>query len=432
MGDAFVNAKPLFELRGAIKLALGVAAVAVTTGLPVQAAEPAAAKPAAKPAATIAEAFAAGKTQVSARYRFEQVDEDPFAEDAHASTVRLRLGYETAAWQGLSALFELDHLEVVGGDAYNSTRNGRTNRPTVADPEDTDLNQALLKWAGAKEELVLGRQRINLDNQRFIGGVGWRQNEQTFDAATFRTKRIPKTTLTYSYINNVNRVFGPDPGTPPGDLRGDTHLLNAAIDLKKAGKLSAFAYVLDFDNAATLSSKTFGALWTGAYPAGKLKFPWSVSYASQSEEGDNPLDVSADYWQIEVGVAQDKWSAKIGQEVLTGETAPTGPNRAFQTPLATLHMWQGWVDKFLTTPQQGIEDTYVALGAKVAGFDLQLAWHDFGAEAVSRDYGTEWNVSVSRKFAKRVDVMLKAGDYNADTLARDTTKLWAMATVTFP
>lgn len=418
--------KPARTLRFGTGLAALVASVAV------QAAEPAPAKPAAAKPATIAEAISAGKPQISARYRFEQVDEEPFANDAHASTLRLRVGYETGAWKGWSFLAELDHLESVGGDAYNSTRNGRTTRPTVADPEDTDLNQALLKWAGAKEELVFGRQRINLDNQRFVGGVGWRQNEQTFDAATLRTKRVPRTTLSYSYVDNVNRVFGPDPGTPPGDLRGDTHLLNAAVDLKKAGKLSGFAYLLDFDNAATLSSKTFGALWTGQYPVGKLKLPWSLSYATQSEDGDNPLDVSADYWQVEVGLAQDKWSAKIGQEVLTGETAPTGPNRAFQTPLATLHMWQGWVDKFLTTPQQGIEDTYVALGAKVAGFDLQLAWHDYGAEAVSRDYGTEWNVAVSRKFAKRVDVMLKAGDYNADTFARDTTKFWAMATVAFP
>ena len=398
----------------------------------VQAAEPAPAKPAAAKPATITEAILAGKPQLSARYRFEQVDEEPFTDDAHASTLRLRLGYETAAWKGWSFLTEIDHLQSVGGDAYNSTRNGRTARPTVADPEATDLNQALLKWSGAKEDVVLGRQRINLDNQRFVGGVGWRQNEQTFDAATLRTRRIARTTLTYAYVNNVNRVFGPDPGAPPSDLHGDSHVLNAAFDLKGAGKLSAFAYMLDVANAVTSSSKTYGALWTGAAPVGKLKLPWSLSYAKQSEYGDNPLDISADYWQAEVGLAQDKWSAKIGMEVLGGETAATGANRAFQTPLATLHLWQGWADKFLTTPQQGIEDTYVVLGAKLAGFDVQLAWHDFGAEAVSRDYGTEWNVSVSRKFAKRVDVMLKAADYSADTFGRDTTKLWAMATVAFP
>lgn len=419
-----MNAKPPFELRRAIKRGLGLAVIATVAALPAQAAETPAAQ-----SVTLAEAIAAGKSHISARYRFEQVDEDGFSEDAHASTLRLRLSYETAVWHGFSFMAELDHLQSVGGDAYNSTRNNHTSRPTVADPEDTDLNQALLRYVGGREEVVLGRQRINLDNQRFIGGVGWRQNEQTFDAATVRTTRIPHTHLTYSYVGNVNRVFGPDSGTPPGDLRSDSHLIDAAWDLKAAGKLSAFGYLLDFNNAATLSSKTFGVLWTGQYPAGEFKMPWSLSYASQSETGDNPVDYSADYWQVEVGLARDEWSARIGREVLTGDATRT--NRAFQTPLATLHLWQGWADKFLTTPPQGIEDTYIALGAKLAGFDLQLAWHDFTAEAVNRDYGTEWNVSVGRKIGKHVDLLLKAARYDADTFATDTTKLWAGATVAF-
>ena len=419
-----MNAMPLFELRRAIRRGLGLAVVATVAALPVHAAETPAAQP-----ATLAEAIAGGKAQISARYRFEQVDEDAFSQDAHASTLRLRLGYETAVWHGFSFMTELDHLQSVGGDAYNSTRNGHTTRPVVADPEDTDLNQAFLRYVGGEEEVVLGRQRINLGNQRFIGGVGWRQNEQTFDAATLRTRRIPKTHLTYSYVGNVNRVFGPDAGTPPGDLRSDSHLLDAAWDLKAAGKLTAFGYLLDFNNAATLSSKTFGALWTGQYPMDKFKLPWSLSYATQSETGDNPVNYSADYWQVEIGIAQDTWSARIGREVLTGHA--TQANRAFQTPLATLHLWQGWADKFLTTPPQGIEDTYITLGAKLAGFDLQLGWHDFAAEAVSRDYGTEWNVSVGRKVGKHVDLLLKAAHYDADTFATDTTKFWASAAVAF-
>jgi len=417
-------------MKPARMLRIGTGLAALSVSIAVQAAEPAVAKPAAAQPATIAEAFSGGKPQISARYRFEQVDEKPFAKDAHASTVRLRLGYETLSWRGLSLLAEFDHIGAIGAEAYNSTRNGNTARPVVADPTDTDLNQLLVRYTAGTEDAVLGRQRINLDNQRFVGGVGWRQNEQTFDAVTLRTKRLSRTTLSYSYVGSVNRVFGPDPGTPPGRLHGDTHFLNAAFDLRKAGKLSAFGYLLDFDNAASLSSETFGVLWTGQYPIDQFKLPWSVSYAAQGDHGGNPVDYSADYWQVEVGIAQDKWSAKIGRETLAGDA--TRPGRAFQTPLATLHVWQGWADKFLTTPPQGIEDTYVTLGGKVAGFDLQLAWHDFGAEAVSRDYGTEWDVSVGRKFAKRVDVLLKAARYDADTFATDTTKLWAMVTVAFP
>jgi hypothetical protein len=398
-----------------------------TTTNPQGAAAPAQAS---KPAASLAEAIAAGKPQLSARARFEQVDEEPFAQDAHASTLRLRLGYESGTWRHASFLVELDHLAALGGESYNSTRNGLASRPIVADPEDTDLNQALLKLAFARDELVLGRQRLNLDNQRFIGNVGWRQNEQTYDAVGWRTKRVPRASVTYAWIGNVNRVFGPDRGTPPGDLRSDSHVLDAVWDFREAGKLSTFAYLLDFESSPALSNRTVGALWSGQVPRGKWKFPWALSYASQGDFGDNPTDYSADYWQLEAGVGREAWSVRVGQEVLTGDA--TRPERRFQTPLATLHAFQGWADKFLATPPQGIRDTYVAVNLKPAGWDLQLAWHDFGAEAVSRDYGTEWNASLGRRFAKRYDVLVKAARYEADTLATDTTKLWASVAVSFP
>lgn len=411
--------------NAAVALRCALALALLPGAMPLQAAESAAPND-----MTLIEAIGAGKAQLSLRYRFEEVDEDAFAKDAHASTLRLRLNYETAVWRGFSFMTELDHLQAIGADAYNSTRNNRNARPIVADPQDTDLNQAYLRYAGGQEEVLLGRQRINLANQRFIGGVGWRQNEQTFDAATLRTRRLAQGTLSYSYVGNVNRVFGPAAGTPPGDLRSNSHLLDAQWQLQRAGRLNAFFYLLDFDNAATLSSKTFGVLWSGQQPMGRLRLPWSLSYATQSEAGDNPVDYSAHYWQVEIGLAQDGWSARLGREVLSGDAAAT-VNRAFQTPLATLHLWQGWADKFLTTPPQGIEDTYLALGATLAGFDLQLAWHDFRAEALSRDYGTEWNVSVGRKVGKHVELLLKAARYDADTFTTDTTKLWASAAVTF-
>ena len=90
----------------------------------------------------------------------------------------------------------------------------------------------------------------------------------------------------------------------------------------------------------------------------------------------------------------------LGREVLSGEsgtfTATTNP--AFQTPLATLHKFQGWADKYLTTPSAGIEDSYVGVNGSLAGWNGQAVWHDLKAEATSHDYGTELDLSVSRKF----------------------------------
>jgi len=122
-----------------------------------------------------------------------------------------------------------------------------------------------------------------------------------------------------------------------------------------------------------------------------------------------------------------------GREVLSGEsgtfTATTNP--AFQTPLATLHKWQGWADKFLTTPSAGIEDDYIGVSGSFAGFNGQAVWHDFQAEATSLDYGTELDLSVSRKFAKRYEMLVKYTDYSADGLFTDTRKFWLQLGATF-
>lgn len=393
-------------------------------------AKPAPAK-APPPATSIAEAISLGKFAASARYRFENVDDEAIAKEANASTLRLRVSYETRPFHGFGVLLEADRLQPLGGDAYNSTRNRRTTRPQVPDSEGTDLNQALLRWKGAKDEVIVGRQRLNLDNQRFIGSVGWRQNEQTLDAFTWRTTRVPSLTFTYTYVADVNRVFGPRPGTPQANLTSDSHLANAQWDLKKAGKLSVFAYLLDFPQAAALSNATYGALWTGNRDlGGGWKMPWSLSYATQTDYGANTVNYDAQYWQAEIGAGHGPWTAKVGYEVLDGDATRAG--HMFQTPLATLHPYQGWADKFLTTPAAGIKDAYVSFESTVISPNtrVQVAWHDFRAEALSRDYGTELDASISQKIGKRYEVLLKTASYDADRLFADTTKWWLQVTAT--
>ncbi len=109
------------------------------------------------------------------------------------------------------------------------------------------------------------------------------------------------------------------------------------------------------------------------------------------------------------------------------------PNRAFQTPLATLHAFNGWADKFLTTPAGGIEDLYVGGSASVGPVALQLVWHDYQAEAIDMDYGSEWNASAAMKFGakKNYEAMLKFADYRADRFATDTTKVWVQVSAAF-
>ena len=171
-------------------------------------------------------------------------------------------------------------------------------------------------------------------------------------------------------------------------------------------------------------------LWTGSPEIAKgWKLPFAFSYATQDDYKSNPVNYSADYWQAEAGISYGPHTIKVGREVLEGHATRAGA--AFRTPLATLHAFQGWVDKFLTTPPQGVEDTYVGFMTKVGPANCQVFWHDYQAEAVNRDYGTEWNASVGFIFAKRYELLFKAGRYNADGFGTDATKVWVMATATF-
>ncbi len=131
------------------------------------------------------EALTSGTASGDIRYRYEFVDQDNSLNNARASTIRTRLGYRTGEYQGFEAFLEAENVTAVGNENYNSTINGNTKRSVVADPTETEINQAYLRYKGFENtSLTYGRQRIALDNHRFIGNVGWRQNEQTFDGFT--------------------------------------------------------------------------------------------------------------------------------------------------------------------------------------------------------------------------------------------------------
>ena len=159
------------------------------------------------PAAARAEA--PGHLILEARLRYEGVEQDGLAKDAQALTLRTRLGYETAAWRGFRALVEGENVTALTDD-YNSTTNRRTAYPVVSDPEASELNRAQVSWTGETAGAVVGRQRIILGNARFVGNVGFRQNEQTFDALRVDVQPTKDIALTYAYVDKVLRVFGPD------------------------------------------------------------------------------------------------------------------------------------------------------------------------------------------------------------------------------
>ncbi|VXB85889.1 conserved exported hypothetical protein [Pseudomonas sp. 8AS] len=377
--------------------------------------------------------FTQGKPILDARYRYEHVDQDNALKHANAQTLRTRLGFQSGKWYGLSALVEADNVSRIGDAAYNDTRNGQTEYSAVPDPDGSEINQALLRYDHQYGSAVLGRQRINLDNQRFVGGVAWRQNEQTYDGALAQLKPLDGLTLTYAYIDQVNTIFGPDNGrydsaANPANIEGHSHLINAQYVFMPELTATAYSYLLDLDNLAitptgaegALSSQTTGLRLNGAIQG----FSYVLEYAQQQDYDSNPQELDSDYYLAELGYTLKGVALKAGYEVLGGDEGPG--NRAFQTPLATKHAFQGWADQFLITPADGVEDAYAGVTVPLLGGSLQAWYHDFRAEQGSSQYGEEIDLSYAHPIpgVKGLVGLVKYASYDADDFAVDADKAW--------
>ncbi|WP_417614083.1 alginate export family protein [Parasphingorhabdus sp.] len=366
------------------------------------------------------------KPYADIRYRLELVDQDGIPENATASTLRIRAGFVTDEWNGLSAVVEGEAIIAIGKERFNDTINGRTQFPIVADAEDILLNQAYIRWRpDSRIEATAGRQAVNLDNQRWVGSVGWRQNDQTLDAIKISAKPLQNISVDYFHAWRVNRIFGTD--SPLGIWRDtDIHGLRAGVEIKPVGKLSGYGYWLDIPSAPALSSRTLGVRLSGDQAlTKKAKLLYAAEYGSQKEYGSNPLVFNHDYWLAEAGFATGPFTAKVGLERLEGDGIS-----ALQTPLATLHAFNGWSDKFLLTPANGLRDIYADIGYKFSqdgplkGTLLRIVYHDFNSARLGIDYGSEWDAVMSIPARKNITLIGKIARYNADLFATDTTKIW--------
>ena len=393
---------------------------------------------------TLATALTSGKASISARYRFEHVADDDqpapparATKDANASTLRLRLNYRTGQWSGWSAFGEFDHVFHVLIDDFNpgvASGPDRSEYSKVVDPEGSDLNQLYFDYDPGKSTKVrLGRQRILLDNQRFVGGVGWRQNEQTYDAVTVNTNALARTALSYSYLNQVRRITGPS--DPSGKAALDGHLLNAKIGISDGFSITPYYYFLDYKDAAFLgnSTATMGIRFDGSVSAGDAKVSLLGEFAAQSDAGDNPADFDADYLHLRASWAMDNGlSLGVGFESL-GTDASNG--QAFRTPLATGHAFNGWADQFLGTPGAGLEDLYASVKFKAGAWTVTGVYHDFSSDIGGFDYGEEFDVSAATKLGERYGLLFKGAFFSADAGSPlnkvDTDKFWIMLTASY-
>ncbi len=387
------------------------------------------------------EALTGGKASVDMRLRMENVSQDGVNDDANALTLRTRLGYLTGDYEGFKAFAEMTNTSAFGDHDYKATdAKGilKTTYPVVADPELSRINQAWVSYSGIADTAVkVGRQRVKLDNDRFIGNVGWRQTEQVYDALVVANTSLPDTTVIYGYVTRAYTIVG-------GDAASQSHLINVSYNGFSFGKITGYAYLLDLLNDggaadttaanknALVDSQTLGLRFGGKQAlSDTFNLLYALEFASQSEYADSTDAVDNTYTKIELGGSFMGVTAKIGQENLGSNDGKYG----FQTPLATKHAFNGWGDKFLVTPQKGLVDNYFSVGGKPMGVKLLAVYHTYTTDDGGDDLGTEINLLAAKKFTKNYSAGLKYASYSKDDSATgwasDTDKVWLWGQVKF-
>lgn len=354
-----------------------------------------------------------GTANVDLRLRYETVDQDNALKDANALTLRTTANFKTISKQGFYGFVELENSFALIDD-YNDTNGNGVGYSVIADPESTEVDQAYIGYKGNGLSVKLGRQVITLDNHRFVGHVGWRNDKQTYDALSASYAVSDKANITYAYINKRNRIFADEK-----DVDSKDHLFNASVKLP-AGKLTGYAYMLEVDNGTDNALDTFGVRYSG-----KAKhFSYNAELATQTSEAGG-MEYDTTYMLFQAGTKLGPVGVTLGYESLGSDDG----KRAFTTPLATLHKFNGWADQFLATPNEGLDDLYIKVTGKVAGGKLMAAYHSFSANEASDavdDLGSEVNLQYTTKVSG-FPVGVKYAAYSAGDIKVDTNKLWLWA-----
>jgi hypothetical protein len=445
------------------------------------------------PEYTFMDAVKEGKNLTSFRLRYENVDQDGLGpagtaaankelKDGEGLTLRSLIGWQTAPYHNFSfgaQLIDVTKLMDNFNDSTNNTLiNGASNQvrnveyAKIVDPTYTGINQLYVDWTGIKNtKFRLGRQQLNLDNVRFIGDIGFRQVMQVFDGVSVLNKSIPDTEVFLSHFERVRQI------TTKNRDEGALEIANIKYRISPTEYLIGYAYLDGFDDlglgnawfgAGTLnnagkpnisadqSNKVLGLRLDGIHPFNpNLRALYTAEYAKQSDYQGGDSRIDAHYYKVGGGVSIDNFSIRADQELLSSNNS----KYAFQTPFGTNHLFQGWVDKFLATPRQGIQDTFVTATYKWDDFLFFADYHiiksdeDFntvggGTKTNGNKYGTEWNVAATYNVNKNILTKIEYGKFSEDDhyaatpnvansvagnrgRIRDTEKLWLTAMYTF-
>lgn len=366
-----------------------------------------------------------GSILLDTRVRYESGDLETL-ESSTAITGRIRAGYQSPSMGDLSFLVELEATLPLDEEEYDAYPGGQgtAGKTIIADPKNLELNRIQLNWKRDNTTVAIGRQRIIRNNARFIGNVGWRQNEQTYDAVTLETQQLENFSLFYAYLDRAQRIFGKQADVKAQrEFDMSSHLFEAQYKAGNGITAGAYAYLLGIENSPANSSDTAGLWVSGSTPMEeRLTLVWRAELAQQTENSNSPrtADFSLGYYHLTAGLKKDGWGTfSIGYESLEGDGS-----RGFSTPLATLHAFNGFADMFLATPSNGLNDLYFkAAFPLLDGVTATVFVHKFESEMGNVDFGEEYDAVLGYKVNKNFSVTAKLAIFKGEAKP-DIDRLW--------
>lgn len=370
-----------------------------------------------------------GNLILNTRLRAEIVDQDG-RENAEALTLRIAVGYDQKLSDNWSVLGEVEGVLHLNND-FADTVKARPGLAVVADPKTLELNRLQIAYKDEKTTATLGRQRIIFDNARFIGNVGFRQNEQTFDALRASHSLTETVKAEYVFIDKVHRIFGDE--SPNGEFESNSHLFRLSVK-SQFGDVTGYGLLLNLDESAAASGQTWGVRWAKGFETDFAKINLTAEAALQHEYKDKGPASNVGYQAVTASFTRGKITAHIGGEILEGSGG-----RGFVTPLSTLHKFQGWADAFLTTPANGIRDLQLGIKSSAPNFikgqkpiTFGAIYHDFasdnGAVGLGQEFDAILKIPVSSKVAFETKLAIFEG---GSTGPADRNKFWVALSANF-
>jgi hypothetical protein len=380
-----------------------------------------------------AQALAGGSGWLELRPRWNHIEESDKPETTQGGTVRMIAGWRSAPWHGLRATLEAIHADHFGKKRFNDDPAdiATSPYPLLPDPRHTGVNRAFVEYAGAEGFAArLGRQRVELDNERWVSDNDFRQVPQLFDGATLEYSGLPSTRLVAGHYSRLRSTSGESE-----DIR--LTIVNAAWNPAPGHTLGAFAYFHDQPDTAPFtgfqdeSYRVHGVRAEGiAARWGAIEAPYVVELARQRPHAGGDSLIDARYWRVGAGVSTDRWMLRADYEVRGSNEGLYG----LQMPLTDFYGFNGWTLKWFTNAREGLRDGWITGRASVGPVTFFAEAHRFESDFGGLDFGRELDASVAWEIRPNAVLRVQHARYDRgkDRDYADIRKTWLTLTYDLP